>query len=302
MGKVTRLKGDLEDVEGLLEIISVLKDVSVNRFFVFAQKKANYEQFLRILMKFFGMLGVVETNCPLVKNNHPGVDLLIVASDLSFMAQLNSKVINMAVKEYAKYPKANIILLGKKSAERCKRLDMNLDKVYSFADAPTRYDLALQIRGYLIDRIMTGKSGKVVVVYCWAKSFSILKPRVITLLPASELAGEEDAEDSGAGADGGNLPAKRKHQTSDFIQESTIDQTMGALADIWIHARLVEIISDLQLVEFAATAQQLESAIEGLSGEKKALVMSLRKASRDELNKAMREVFTSTSITKNKSE
>ncbi len=299
MGKVARLKGDLDDVDALLEIISVLKDVSVNRFFVFAQKKANYAQFLGSFMKFFNMMGVIDTNCLLVKNDNPGVDLLIVTSDLSFMAQLNTKVINMAIKEYAKYPKANIILIGRKAADRCKRLGMNLDKVFSFADAPTRYDLALLIREYLIDRVMTGKSGKVALVYCWAKSFSILKPRVITLLPASELVGSEDEDDSEASGEG-NAPAKRKHQKSDFIQESTIDQTMSALADIWIHARLVETISDLQLVEFAATSQQLESAIEGLSGEKKGLVMSVRKASRDELNKAMREVFTSTSITKSK--
>ncbi len=300
MGKVTRLKGDLDDVEGLLEIISVLKDVSINRFFVFAQKKANYDRFLQSLMRFFHMLGVIETHCLLVKNDNPGVDLLIVTSDLSFMAQLNTKVMNMAIKEYAKYPNANIILIGKKSADRCRRLGMNLSKVFSFADAPSRHDLALLIREYLIERVMTEKSGKAMVIYGWAKSFSILKPRVITLLPASELAGKEDEDDSEAGVAKGNLPAKRKHQRNDFIQESTIDQTMGALADIWIHARLVEIISDLQLVEFAATSQQLESAIEGLSGEKKGLVMSLRKASRDELNKSMREVFTSTSMAKNK--
>ena len=56
---------------------------------------------------------------------------------------------------------------------------------------------------------------------------------------------------------------------------------------------------DLQAcVEFAAQSQQLESAIEGLSGEKKSLTVSFRKAGREELNKSMREVFTQTSMMK----
>lgn len=293
MGKVARLKGDLDDVDTLLEIITVLKDVAANRFFVFVQRKSNYEKFLQTFFEFFAMLGNVKTKCPLIRNDNPGVDLLIITSDLSFMAQLNSKVCTLALKEYEKYPKANLIMLGKKSADRCRMLGMKIAKIFTFEDGSDRYDAALEVRDYLISRVMSGESGKTVIVYVWAKTFSLLKPRVITLLPASELIsiGEELQEI----VNEENKAAGKKHK-DDFILETPSEHIMEALADIWIHARLVETINDLQLVEFAATSQQLESAIEGLSGEKKGLVMGLRKAGRDELNKSMREVFTSTSI------
>ncbi len=73
---------------------------------------------------------------------------------------------------------------------------------------------------------------------------------------------------------------------------------MRALADIWIHSRLFEILSDILLVEFAVQAQQLESALESLGSERKSLLVSFRKAGRDELNKSMREVFTQTNVSR----
>ena len=73
---------------------------------------------------------------------------------------------------------------------------------------------------------------------------------------------------------------------------------MKALADIWIHSRLFELLSDILLVEAAIQAQQLESAMESLGSEKKGLLVSFRKAGRDEMNKAMREVFTQSGVAK----
>ena len=50
MGKVTRIKGDMDDVDALLEILSVIKDVATNRFFSFAQRKANFRKFFETFL------------------------------------------------------------------------------------------------------------------------------------------------------------------------------------------------------------------------------------------------------------
>lgn len=296
MGKAMRLKGDLDDVEALLEIISVLRDVSTNRFYQFSQRKTNYTSFLEAFLDYFGMIGNVDTKCPLVKNDNPNVDLLVIASDLGFMSQLNGRVGSAAFKEYQKYPRINAICLGKRASDKMKGLGMQFEKIFTLNEIPDRYEMALQIREYLVGRMLRGESGKAIVVYLWAKTFSILKPRVVTLLPASELlAGEEeDAEGTVQAREGGSSPVKKEK----FILESSIDHLMRGLADIWVHSRLYEMINDLQLVEFAAQSQQLESAIEGLSSEKKALTVSVRKATREELNKAIREVFTQVAMMK----
>lgn len=283
-GKTTRIKGDLDDVEAILEIITILKDVSTNKFFAFAKKKENFGKFLEIFLIFFNMLESVKTSCPLVRNTNTGTDIVVVTSEQSFMSQLNNRVCNAALKEYQKFPNAKILCVGQRGADKCKQLGMKLEKVYTDVERTGRYEIALSIRDYLIERMMSGESGKAYAVYIWAKSFNVLKPRIVTLLPAEELLG-------GTGEEEDRYGTGRK-----FITESTIDGIMRVLADIWVSSRLFEMISDTQLSEAAAQAQQLESAIEGMSGEKKGLVMAVRKSQRADLNKAMREVFTSSSV------
>ena len=291
MGKTARIKGDLDDIEAILEIISILKDVSTNRFFIFAQQKEDFAKFLELFLVFFSMLESVETNCPLVRNSNTGADIVVITSESSFMAQLNSKVCSAAVKEFEKNPGAQVICVGYRGADKLRSLGVTLSRVYENIEQMGRYQIALSVRDYLIERIMSGESAKAMCIYIWAKSFNILKPRVVKLLPAEELLAAPEEEEAGAQSTAVKPQERRK-----FIAESSIDGLMKVLADIWVSCRLYEMISDSLLAEAAAQAQQLESAIEGLSKDKKGMMLSFKKASRGDLNKAMREVFTSSRV------
>jgi F0F1-type ATP synthase gamma subunit len=297
MGKVTRIKGDMDDVDALLEILSVIKDVATNRFFAFAQRKANFQRFFEVFLDFFQVMQNVDTDCPLLKNSRPEVTILTIASDQAFMSQLNSRVSTIAFQQYQKNPGATLVCMGRRCAERLKQLGIkDIDRIFTGDEFPERYMLALALRDYMVDRIMTGKAGKVIIVHLWAKTFSIIKPRIMTLLPASEL-----VRTGGGDITEEEVPSEETKGPEDqikLIMESAPDKMMKALADIWIHSRLFEILADILLVESAVQAQQLESALESLGSEKKGLLTSFRKAGREELNKAMREVFTQASVTK----
>ncbi len=301
-GKVARIKGDLDDLDALLEIMNILKDVATNRFYTFAQRKINFQGYLESFFLFFDALGRVETNSPLIRNDNPKTDIVVVCSDQGFMGQLNSRTSYVAMLEFQKQTNASIICVGRRGADRCKQLGMNVGKVLVYSDFPSRSELVLSLKDFLLERIIKGEIGKVLLVHLWAKNFNLIKPRIVTLLPASELIGSQEAAEAAASAATTSAPAERSgpQKPVRFIQETSVDKTMTALADIWVHARLYETIHDIQLVEFATLAQQLESALEGLSSEKKGMMVSLKKASRDELNKAMREVFTSSSVVKRK--
>jgi len=287
MGKTARIKGDLDDVEELLEIISILKDVATNRFFAFAKLKEDLAKFLEIFLIFFNMLESVETDCPLVRNKNVGTDIVVATSESSFMTTLNNRVCFVAAQEYKKYPESRVLCLGWRGAERCKQLGMRVDKLFRDISDENRYYIALELRDYLIERCMSGESGRAICVHILPKSFNILKPRVVKLLPAEELLGG-----------GPKDPSEMLLAGRDFIAESSIDGIMKVLADIWISSRLLEMISDTKLAEAAAQSQQLEQAIEGLSREKKDMTLAFKKSMRDDLNKAMREVFSSSQVVK----
>ncbi len=297
MGKVAQIKGDLDDVEALLEIITILKDVSTNRFFQLAQKKDSFIKFLEEFLVYFDLLRSTDTACPLVKNDNPVTDIVLITSEASFMSQLNSRVCSAAFRETEKFRNANVVCVGWRSLDRCKYLGMNVAQVFRDIGETGRYETSLNIRDYLIERVMSGQTGRAVCVYIWAKSFNVLKPRVVTLLPASELLSvqgdvvDEDNTAAAATAEDGLSPPPAK-----FIQESPIDGMMKVLADVWISCRLYEILIDTQLAEAASQAQQLESSIEGLSSEKKQLMLGFKKAMRADLNKAMAEVFSATKV------
>jgi|GEM_PF-396287 len=297
MGKSTRLKSELEDVGALLEIISVLKDVSTNRFFTFLQQKRNYQHFFDMLVHFFELIKTDETTCPLIKNNNPGADILVITSEQGFMAQLNGKVSSVALEEYNKYPNSRLICIGEKGAEKCRGSGMKVEKIFP-AGEEDRYALAMNIKNYLIQRVLSGETGRTSIIYLNAKTLGVLKARVVNLLPAGEIRVDDDVPKAHEEA----REHKRKlfEQKLHFIHETNVDSIMLSLTDIWITARIFECVSDLQVVESAAMAMQLESAIEGLGSEKKSLLINYRKAGREELNGAMREVFTSTSMMKAK--
>ncbi len=296
MGKVTRIKGDMDDVDALLEILSVIKDVATNRFYTFAQRKANFQRFFDMFLDFFQTVQNLESNCPLLANDNPGVTILTIASDEAFMSQLNGRVASVAFQAYQKNPNADFLCLGRRCAEKIKGLGItNIAHIYTQSDFPDRYSLAIQLRNDIVERVMSGKTGKVLLVHLWAKTFSVIKPRILTLLPAAELvktAGGDVTEEEVTDA------VRSFDDKIKLIMESEPDKMMRALADIWIHSRLFEIMADILIVEAAIQAQQLESALESLGSEKKGLLTSFRKAGREELNKAMREVFTQSSVGK----
>ncbi len=295
MGKKMRIKGDLDDVEALLEIIQILKDVSTNRFFAFSQQKQEFSKFLELFLLFFDLLEMIQTDCVLVRNNNPATDMIVITSEAGFMSQLNGRVCSAVAREAKKYEGVRIICVGAKGAQKLQQMGLKVEKIFPQAGEVNRYDTALKIRDYTVERIMSGQAGRSLVIYTWPKSFNILKPRVVKLLPAVELIGvdEEDSEVNDA-------QRKAVRRAKDVIMESHIDGIMKILSDIWIAARLYEILTETKLAEAASQSQQLESAVESLGAEKKAMVMSFKKAGKDELNKAMREVFSASAVIKTK--
>ena len=177
----------LEDVSSLLEILTVLKDVSSNRFFVFQGGKIQYQEFFDVFVSFFELLKSAESECPLLTNKHPGVDILVLTSELGFMSQLNSRVSSLALEEYNKNAVSRLICIGQKGAEKCRSVGMKIEKIFQLPVEGDRTKTDIEIRDYLVERITSGKTGKLVVAHVLAKSLGVLKPELVTLLPLSEV-------------------------------------------------------------------------------------------------------------------
>ena len=60
MGKVSRVKGELYDVNELLNLIQILKDVADNKFHALANQKDRFARFGESFVEFFRLISLSE--------------------------------------------------------------------------------------------------------------------------------------------------------------------------------------------------------------------------------------------------
>jgi len=277
MGKANKIKGDLDDITELVEIIQILKDVADTKFHDLATRKDRFARFGESFVEFFRMISLSEVRHPLVSNDNPKVALVVITSEAGFMGDLNSKVIRAACAEKEKYPNAEVIPVGRKGADKLSFLGKDM-KVFSDIEETGIYEMAVRIKDYLIEEMMNDRMGKALVVYPWSKNFNVQKPRVIKLLPCDELlTKQQEFVDS----------------IEHVLLESDPLEIIGYLADMWLVCRIYEMMHDTQISEAAAQSQQLEASVQKMKKDKKGIAGAFMKAKKGDIDKSMREVFTS---------
>jgi ATP synthase F1 gamma subunit len=277
MGKANKIKGDLDDITEMVEIIQVLKDVADTKFHELANRKDRFARFGESFVEFFRMISLSEVRHPLVSNDNPKVGIVAVTSEGGFMGDLNAKVVRHVLAEKEKYPDSVIIAVGRKGAEKFAAVQPNM-KVFRDIEEKGLYEIAVQVKDYVIDEVLQGRLGKILVVYPWSKNFNLQKPRTIKVLPCDELLTKQ---------------AEFVDSIESVINESDPVDVIGYLADMWIVCRLYEIMHDTQISESAAQSQQLESSLQKMKKDKKGIAAAFGKARKGDIDKGMREVFTS---------
>lgn len=276
MGKASKIKGDLDDIIELVAIIQVLKDVADNKFHMLANRKDRFARFGESFVEFFRMISLSRVRHPLVSNDNTATGIVVITSEAGFMGDLNARVIRAALNEQTQYPNSVLIAVGRKGAVKLASPGRKM-KVFEDIEATGLYPVAVRIKDYLIDEVMSGRLGKAIVIYPWSKNFLVQKPRVIKLLPCEELLTKQaDFVDS----------------IERVIEESDPVDIIGRLADMWLVCRIYEMLHDTSISEAAAQSQQLEASLQKMQKEKKGVQLSFNKAKKSDIDKSMREVFT----------
>ncbi len=284
MGKANKIKGERDNVFEMVTLIGVLKDVADNKFYTLAGEKERFARFGESFVEFFRMISFSEVSHPLVTNANPSVGIVLISSESGFLGDLNSKVIRTALAEKTKYPESTLIVVGKKAVDQIGSA-MKIDKSFTEIEATGLYEIAIQLKKYLIDEVMNNRLGKVIAVYPWPKNISIQKPRIIKLLPCDELVAKQ---------------LELVDNVEKVIEESDPVDIIGYLADIWLSCRIYEMLYDMTIAAAAAQSQQLDSSLTKMQKEKKVVQLKYRKARKGDIDNSMREVFSARLMTTKK--
>jgi len=282
MGKASKIKGDLDDIIELVQIIQVLKDVADNKFHTLATRKDRFARFGESFVEFFRMISLSKVRHPLVSNDNPATGIVVITSEAGFMGDLNTRVVRAALEEQTKHPNSVLISAGRKGTAKLSAVAKNI-KSFENIEETGLYQTAIHIKDYLISEVLNNRLGKAIVIYPWSKNFMVQKPRIIKLLPCEELLTKQaDFVDS----------------IEQVIEESDSIDIISYLADMWVVCRLYEMLHDTTISEAAAQSQQLESSLQTMQKQKKGIQLAFGKAKKGDIDKSMREVFTSRMMTK----
>ena len=277
MGKASRVKSEVVEVRDLVDLIQVLKDVADIKYHALAAQKVKFNRFNESFTEFFSLVGFSQVSHPLVNNSNPKTVILVISTERGFVGDLNSRVIQRAIEEKEKNPEAQFVVIGKKGVMKFEALGQKMLKTYEDIEERGFYEMADEIKNYLVKEVMELRMGRVIVVYPWPKDYTVTKPRAVKLLPCEDL-----------------LP--RQTQTVEkfrqVIEESDPLDMIGYLADLWLSSKIYEIFFDTNLAAASAQTQQLDNSLGKMRKERDVVKLKYRKARRSDIDKSLREVFS----------
>ena len=283
MGKASKVKVEVGEVRELVDLVQVLKDVADMKYHALATQKAKFNRFGESFTEFFSLISFSEVRHPLVKNDNPKTAIVIISTEKSFIGDLNSRVVARAMEELEKTPDAVFVTVGKKGVMKLEGLGHKSEKIWEDIEERGFYEVAIEIKDYLVKEVMEGRLGKVLAVYPWPKDYTVTKPRVMKLLPTEDL-----------------LPAQKQKVESfkQVLEESDPVDMIGYLSDLWLSSKILEIFYDTNLAAASAQTQQLDNSLGKMRKERDVVKLKYRKARRGDIDKSLREVFSARMMVK----
>lgn len=278
MGKASKVKAEFLEVRESVELLQVLKDVADMRFHALAAEKGAFYRFGASFSEFFRLLRYSEVRHPLVSNDNEKTAVVVVTTEEGFVGDLNSKVVNKAVEELKKYPGAKVVTVGRKGVAKLEQAGIKSDEKFEDVFDIGHYDLSVLVKDFVVKHVMDGSIGRCVCIYPWPKDMSILRPRVVKLLPCEFILQQQTMQSV--------------EQFDRVIEESDPVDIIGALADLWTSSRLYEIMFETSVAAASAQTQQLEQSVDKMKKEREAVKLRYRKARKTDIDTSLREVFS----------
>ena len=277
MGKASKVKVEVSEVRELVDLIQVLKDVADMKYHALSSQKSKFNRFNESFTDFFGLVSFSQVRHPLVNNQNPKTAIVVISTERGFVGDLNSRVVGRALEELEKNPDASLVVIGKKGVTKLEGLGKKMAKTWEDVEEKGFYEVALEIKSYLVNEVMENRLGHVIVVYPWPKDYTVIKPRAIKLLPCEDLLPQQ---------------VQTVEQFNQVIEESDPIDMTGYLADLWLSSKIYEIFYDTNLAAASAQTQQLDSSLGKMRKEREVVKLKYRKARRGDIDKSLREVFS----------
>ena len=291
--QINELRKDLRFNTELRNLVETLKNVAGSQYQLLEKKKQRFEQFMAAFAGFFRVVDLAHETNPLVGVQTDMLGVVIVTSDSGFMGGLNGGVISAALAAQGGRPdeKTQLVVIGEKGAGRVSDMGRRF-KFFPGIHQDTIYEQSIEIKDYIVDEVLAGRMGKVILAYPKSLSFTTQSIEVLSILPCGEFF-DRDMESEVSRRN----PTKRLiAEATRVIVESSFADMAKYLASVWVSSKLYEVFEDSKLAEFSARAMHLEDSLQKVEKEQKKLKHMFFKAAHEQIDKGMREGFTAKNL------
>ena len=283
MGKANKVKREFIDVRDLVDLVQVLKDIADMKFHDLFAKRGGFQRFGESFADFFRLLDTVNVAHPLISNTNKDVCIVVVTTEEGFIGDLNNKVVTRALEVRQEYPEARFVTVGRKGVAKLEMMGVKSEKIYEDLAEKSLYDIAVLLKDHLVGQVMNGTYGKVIVVYPWPKDLQTVRARVVKLLPADFIFQKQ---------------VQTVESFTKVIEESDPLDIIGYLAGLWASSKIYEVMLDTSIAAVAAQSQQLDTSLMNVKKEAAGVKLKWRKARKNDIDKSLRETFSSRMMTK----
>ena len=290
--QLNELKKELQFNSELLNLIDTLKNIAGAEYHTMEKEKERFDAFLEAFPNFFRVVNLVDMDDPLVRVVSDVLGVVIVTSDSGFMGGLNQGVMRKALELYEELPpdKVSLVVVGEKGATAIGDGGREF-KFFPGIVRNTIYEQAVDVKNYLVEQVVAGNMGKVIITYPKPVSFTAQTIEADSLLPCSELFERVAEVKEEAKAEEEAKERRINVKTDKVVVESSFADMLQYLAGVWLSSRLSVVFEDSKLAEFSARAMHLEGSHQTLQKDHKELKHKTFKAVHEQIDKGMRESF-----------
>ena len=277
------IKRNIDFNKGFRSLLEVLKLVAVSEYHNLENRFKTFERLETMLGEFFLSVDLTQVRHPfLTPTGQPCV--VAVTSDAGLLGGLNMQVVSKAV-DLVRQTNGRMLVIGERGVPYVAEYGLSYISYPGIVDAK-RYGQALEIRDFLLGKIIKNEYGPLFVVYPRAHSFVTHRVEVAQLIPFT-LKEEErkQSEDS-----------KAKNYSPEVILESSSADVAEYLVGVVIAQRLFDIFGYARICEQAARYLHLEESCNKISEMNKKLYLQYFRRRHEIIDANMRDLFASRSL------
>ena len=263
MSNLRDLRRRIKSIKSTQQITKAMKAVSAAKMRRAQDNVLAARPFAKRVRDVLGRVGSASAGMkhPLLAVREPEkVAFVVVTADRGLCGGFNANVIRKAVQEINKGQNVEVIAVGRKIRDFCRRRGYKTPQSYAGLGETADVGFARQVAGYVIDKYTAEEYDEVYLVYSQFVNVLVQKPLVLKLLPVEPPEGREG------------------DKQANYIFEPEAEDIMGKMLPMYIENALFQALLESKAGEHSARMTAMDNATRNAADMIVRLTLSMNRA------------------------